>query len=536
MKILIIEDEKVIADCLREHLTDEGFTVEIAKEGELGASLGGDNEYDLILLDVLLPKMNGLDVLKRIRAKGKMTPIIVLSVVSTTETKTDFLNAGADDYVVKSSSFTELLARIRTILRRQPFLLKESFDGKNHNGGKVTSDLVECVYELENSKKMAFSLMESLKNKKCSSNDILKKFKFAIDSNPMCTSISDADGIILYTNTAFETLTGFPRAEALGKKIGSFELGGGLMDVDFYIHLWKTIKTDKQTFVGEVKNATKDGKEVIYKLIIYPIVNDKNEVIFFVENRLDITEEKKIASANAEFASMASHQMKNPLTIIGWYTEMLLAGKAGTVTDKERQFLERIFQSNNHMVELVDSLLNVSRIEMRSQSMSEQPVDFVELVNSTIDEFLLKIDSKKLHIKKTFDEILPKVCMDIQWMRMIAQNLLSNAVKYTKENGCIHVSVSRKDSSILLTVEDNGLGIPESQKMHIFSKLFRADNAKEANIEGTGLGLYIVKSLVEKMNGKIWFESEENKGTTFFVTFPTMPEKTCKVKDSFFIN
>lgn len=131
-----------------------------------------------------------------------------------------------------------------------------------------------------------------------------------------------------------------------------------------------------------------------------------------------------------------------------------------------------------------------------------------------------QVKDKKLRIERKYEHNLPQFNADPQIVQIIFQNLISNAVKYTGEGGLIRVSISRRGLAILITVTDTGYGIPAAQQKHIFTKLFRADNVRAKDTDGTGLGLYIVKAVVERSGGKIWFESVENKGTTFYVTLP----------------
>lgn len=132
----------------------------------------------------------------------------------------------------------------------------------------------------------------------------------------------------------------------------------------------------------------------------------------------------------------------------------------------------------------------------------------------------MKIEGKKLQTELKFEDSLPLINADMNIVRMIFQNLFSNAVKYTSENGKIIITIKKENSNVLISVADTGYGIPSNVQSKIFTKMFRADNARVKDPEGTGLGLYIIKSTLEKTGGKIWFESRENKGSTFYVTIP----------------
>ena len=244
----------------------------------------------------------------------------------------------------------------------------------------------------------------------------------------------------------------------------------------------------------------------------------------------DVTEEKEIDRAKTEFVSLASHQLRTPLSTVNWYTEMLLAGDAGPVSEDQRRYLEEVYHGNQRMVELVNALLNVSRLELGTFAVDPSVVDIRSVVQSVVEEQALFAKNKNLTLGTNIENSVPeRITTDPKLVRMVLQNLLSNAIKYTPSGGTVKIEIM-KDSSgrqphhlpagILIRVADTGLGIPEKDYDKIFSKLFRADNVRETDAEGTGLGLYIAKSIVEHLGGAIWFDSEEKAGTIFYVTLP----------------
>jgi signal transduction histidine kinase len=165
-------------------------------------------------------------------------------------------------------------------------------------------------------------------------------------------------------------------------------------------------------------------------------------------------------------------------------------------------------------------LLNISRIDLGTFAVEPEPCDFCAIAKSVMAELQPMIAAKKMAVKTDCDDDLPPINADIKLVRIIFQNLLTNALKYTPEKGKVTVSIAKQGRDILIKVADNGYGIPEEAKSKIFTKLFRADNIREVEAEGTGLGLYIVKSIVEQAGGRVWFDSLESKGTTFYVTLP----------------
>ena len=354
----------------------------------------------------------------------------------------------------------------------------------------------------------------------------LQKFQLAVENVHDQIIITDPDGHIIYANRVIENNTGFTRKEVLGKKPG--ELWGGHMDKKFYARMWRTIKEKKKVWEGELTNTRKNGETYIAALSIAPI-NDKEGIVrFFVGIERDVTVEKEIDRMKTEFISVASHQLRTPLSAIKWFTEMLLSEDAGKLTKEQQKFLEQVYKSNERMIELVNALLNVSRIEQGRITIDPKPTDLMRLITEVLAELEPKIKEKKLKVVITKHERLSKISVDQKLIRQVYANLLSNAVKYTPEKGDITIHISKKGKEVISQIRDTGYGIPIDQQSRVFTKFFRADNILKVSAEGTGLGLYIVKSVVESSGGKILFQSEEGKGSTFWFTLPLSGMKARK--------
>lgn len=238
----------------------------------------------------------------------------------------------------------------------------------------------------------------------------------------------------------------------------------------------------------------------------------------------DVSKEKEIDKAKTEFVSLASHQLKTPLTSIRWLSELLLSPSGEALSDKQRQYVSSIKASCDHMVEMVNDLLNVSRIELGTLAYTLEDFNIVDLVKAVAQE--QEHDALARHIAVRLEaSVLPTVHADKKLVRMIAQNLISNAIKYSLEGGEVHIELSlasTRRESIFMRVQDQGIGIPKSEQGHMFSKLYRASNATSAVPDGTGLGLYVIKTILDRAGGGITFESTEGKGTTFYASIPVV--------------
>lgn len=243
----------------------------------------------------------------------------------------------------------------------------------------------------------------------------------------------------------------------------------------------------------------------------------------------DVTKEMEIDRAKTEFVSLASHQLKTPLTAISWLSEALLRGTGGTLQPDQKKYTTNIQEAAGRMIAMVNDLLNVSRIETDTLSIRPETLDVVALMESVLDEQRHTADAKKVTVEFTHAEGIPQLSADPQLLRMIFQNLLSNAIKYTPESGAVSCDMSLAEAGrelIFLKVKDSGIGIPKAEQPRIFEKLHRASNAQNLVPDGTGLGLYLVKTILDRVGGGVSFESEEGKGTTFFATIPLQWKKS----------
>lgn len=353
----------------------------------------------------------------------------------------------------------------------------------------------------------------------------LQKFKLAVENASDHIIITDENAVIVYANKAAEKVTGFSRSEIIGQKAGTKSLWGGLMPKEFYVKMWETLKTKKRAFTGELQNRRKNGEIYTALASISPIMDEKGNVRFFVGIERDITKEKEVDRAKTEFVSMASHQLRTPLTTINWYIEMLLSGDVGKVTPEQARYLQEVYNGSQRMVRLVNDLLNVSRLETGKLLVEPVPTDLEKFVESAVAESSLA--GRESGVKVVFKPLagsLGKIPLDPELLQQVLRNLIGNAQRYTPSNkdGVVAVTIDKsRDGEIVISIKDNGIGIPKEDQPLIFERFYRASNAQELAAGGTGLGLYISKLIVESWGGKIWFESQEGGGTTFYVTIPS---------------
>lgn len=239
----------------------------------------------------------------------------------------------------------------------------------------------------------------------------------------------------------------------------------------------------------------------------------------------DVTREKTIEKMKTEFVSLAAHQLRTPISAIKWTLRMLLDGDLGAITDEQRDFIEKTYRSNERMTNLINDLLNVTRIEEGRYLHRPTLSDIEPIVQSVINSYGDEIKRKNLKlIFKKPEEKLPEVKVDIEKIKLVIENLLDNAIRYTPIGGEITVSLKLREKEIEFSVKDTGVGIPKDQQERVFTKFFRGINITRLETEGSGLGLFITKNIIKAHGGRIWFKSEEGRGATFFFTLPVKKE------------
>ena len=234
---------------------------------------------------------------------------------------------------------------------------------------------------------------------------------------------------------------------------------------------------------------------------------------------------RELDKLKSDFISVAAHQLRTPLSGVKWVLKLLLDGDLGAINEDQKGMLKRGYETNEKMIQLVNDLLNVSRIENGKFGYKFEKNDFMKLLNTLVENTVLP--SKERNIEVILENrvgTIPDFMFDPEKLLIALQNIVDNAMKYTLPGGKVTIVVERQGDYIEVKVSDTGVGIPKDDIAKLFSKFFRAANVIHLQTDGSGLGLFIVKSIIMRHGGQIWVDSVEGKGTTFTVVVPVIAE------------
>lgn len=370
-------------------------------------------------------------------------------------------------------------------------------------------------------------------------------YKHALDESSI-VAITDQKGIITHVNNNFCKISKYSKEELLGQDHRI--INSSYHPKEFIRELWVTI-ANGEIWRGELKNKAKDGSIYWVDTTIVPFLNEKGKPYQYLAIRSDITQrklaeeeikrinedlerkieertlelthalerEKGLSEMKSRFVSMASHEFRTPLSAILSSVSLVDHYKASEHDDKRMKHIERIKSSVRNLTGILDGFLSLEKLEQGKVEVKSETFNLNEFVEDVIDEMEGIFKRKQQNINHVYNGPI-EVHQDKKILRNVLLNLLSNAAKYSSEEKEIQILVEEKENDISISIKDEGIGIPLEAQKDLFNKFFRANNA--VNIQGTGLGLNIVKKYVELLDGQIFFTSKENEGSTFTVSFP----------------
>jgi PAS domain S-box-containing protein len=354
----------------------------------------------------------------------------------------------------------------------------------------------------------------------------ISKFKLGLDNAPNYICIVDQHGYIGYINKEIESVLGYRFEEAENKRVN--DLWHKDSDENMPPNAWKGKFDESLSTKKSIRFNTfgfrKTGIKYEGDVIITPIANESTNIIenFLIIER-DVTEEKQKERIKSEFISVVSHELRTPMTVIRGYSSLLADGTLGTLNDKQKEYVNKINSETGRLLELANDMLDIQKFESGKIELRFEKKSVLELVEHVHKTYEEPFNKKGLTLKvenNIKDAGLVFALVDPKYFERTVSNLLSNALKYTEKGGVQIFLLNPDEDHIVVAVKDTGVGVPEHAIPHLFERFYQADGVMARKKEGSGLGLSIVKTIVEAHKGMCWVESKLDAGSTFYIALP----------------
>ena len=474
-RILVVDDEKRIRDGCHMVLTQEGFDVAKAETGELGIKMIEEAHYDIILLDLMMPGLSGFDVLAHVKALHPDTVIIVITGYATVEYSIEAMKKGAFDFIPKPFSPDQLRVVVSKAIEYTRTL--QDIANEKSRMRVLINHLVSGVITTDNQKRVALA-------------------------NPAFLKMIDYHG----GSVIGRPVTEFIKDEKLNLMIDqALSIPG-----DEFIEL-----SEEMNFGGE---GEKD--EIFIGARCVPFRDRLGRTLGTITMLHDITTLKKMDQLKSDFVSLVAHEIRSPMNSVLAQLKVILDGIAGDLTEKQQEILGRASDKIKALSDLSTELLDLAKIESGLITQEKEILNMAELLTEQVNFHQAKAQEKEISLELEPLPELPPLLGIRQNMEEVFSNLITNSINYTPDGGKVTVSATVENDYLSISVSDTGFGIPEDDLDRIFDRFYRVKNEKTRFITGTGLGLPIVKDIVNAHNGMINVKSEPDKGTIFDIRIP----------------
>ncbi len=482
--ILIIDDEKGLRLGTQRLLEDEGYDVLTAENGTKGIELGLNNDVDLAIIDLKMPDIDGLDVLKEIKTVKPNTVCFIATAFASYDTAVQATRLGAFGYIPKPFTPEEFLYQVEQGLKQRRLILEAE-----RLKYEREENLLELAYE------------------KSRLNAIIKSI------NDGVLVINKNWTLVYYNYSAIKYLE--INEIKIGDDILPF-LPKGIKEITTKIFSAETILVKSYTTEIELK----PNHELVIEASCTPIPQPDGNLAGVVIVLSNITEFKRIELIKSQFVSMVAHELKTPLAAVQGFLNILLDKSLEIDEEKRTDYLKRSVHRLKSLTDLVNDLLDISRMELKTKHREIENISISDIVNSTVQLLEIEIKKKNLKVVQNIPEDIPQIKADLNEITRLITNLLSNAIKYNKENGLITIDITTSSNFMKLIITETGIGMKPEEKDRLFNEFNRAKNENTRGISGTGLGLTIVKRIVDSYHGDIQVESEYGVGTKFTIKLP----------------
>jgi two-component system, OmpR family, phosphate regulon sensor histidine kinase PhoR len=487
--LLIADDERVIREGIQRILSKENLELHSVENGLQAWEAMQQHSFDLVLADLKMPQMDGMVLLERIKDRYPDQIVIIITGHATIEAAVEAMKSGAYDFITKPFLPDQLRLAVRRALEKRALEL----------------EAVQLREEREKSlKDIAIEKSRIQTIIHCMASGVL---------------VTDRDQMVVLHNPALAHLLKLSGEPLVGKPLPGNPLLKNLTE-----SIAQVLKKEGPRTISQ--EITLDDPDPVYlRAHTAAVTGYEEEILGSVSVVEDITYLKAMDLMKNEFVAMVAHELRSPLSAIQQQISVILQGLAGAVTDKQQELLGRSQERVDGLLDMIRDLLDISKMETGRSFQQKEILNLFPLAEKTTSFLLPQAEAKNQTLMLQVQQDLPPINADPLAMEEILTNLISNAIKFTPEGGTIQVLLRPEFNYLLMQISDNGIGIAQGDLQRIFDKFYRVKSEKTRKIVGTGLGLPIVKQLVEAHLGYIQVESQPDQGTVFKVFIPSLPQE-----------
>jgi signal transduction histidine kinase/FixJ family two-component response regulator len=486
VRVLVVDDEQDIRDGSERILSRMGCRVFKAGCGEDGLDIVSRESVDIVLLDLKMPGMDGMEALSRIQAHDEQILVIVITGFATVETAIEAMKQGAYDFIPKPFEPDQL----RIVINRARDKINLA-----REAAQLMAERKRTLADLGTEKSRIHTIVESL---------------------PVGLGVTNTSGQVVLMNPSFRRRLGLDPDREPGESISAY------VDNAEFCNLVMEISRGDLMDSSEARTCEFSLSDEKYLMARgRPVLGEDNVCLGAVINLVDISAIKVLDRLKSEFVAKVSHELRSPLSTIHEQLALVIRDMTDDEAGQDQYILSRAKEKTQGLISLIGDLLDLSRIEAGNICQEPRPVQIDKLLSNIVDFIGAKARSKQQTLDLHLPSVaLPPVTADPVAIESIFGNLITNAIHYTQDGGKIRVTATAEKDGICVSISDNGFGIEAKYLENIFKRFYRVKNEKTRFITGTGLGLPIVKGLLNELGGSVKVDSTVGKGSVFTVFFP----------------
>lgn len=498
-KLLVVDDEPLNVRLLESQLMQK-YDIVTAFSGTEALEVLHAESPDLILLDIMMSDMDGYEVCRKIKSseKTRLIPVILVTALSSKSDMIEGIDAGADDFLTKPVDRTEVSLRVRNLLRNKQ--LHDDLMAEGERAKRYLEIAGNIIVVVDKNRKVVLANAQCCDTLGYSENELLGAdwVDLAIppEEQAMCSSIFK--GLLSGDNEHWRTYE-----NSVLTKYG--------MQRQIF---WNNSYLEDSS--GNFLQVISSGVDITEKKLAEESIKKYAAELSNANESLKVLDQMK-----DEFISNLSHELKTPLISIKGYSELVHDEVLGTLNEKQKNAMRIVLEKYDHLSFLLDSLIYLSIVKSGKVKYRFDPIQVEDSLRKVSEYFSFKAGGRGISIRREVGDDLPLVMGDVEYIPFIFRSLIDNAIKFSPDGGNISILVFNEDEHVHISIKDEGIGIPETELDHVFERFYQIDGSMARKYGGNGLGLYVSKNIVEIHNGIIWMESEEGKGTTVHVKFPS---------------